>query len=318
MNRPTRRHRILAALAAGLVAGAVVLWLRFGGRSNFSDFDQLWVAARALLAGRDPYVVVPQYGYERPLYYPLPAVLVALPFSFAPMAFAHALFVAVGTAAFAYALTAQSWWPLMGIVGFAAVNALELGQWSLLASGIAGLPWLGWLAVVKPTTAGAVALAFIPATTRGRALLVNAGVAALLVVASFLVLPVWFSSWRAAVGGASHFFSPIRDPLGWVLPLSLLRWRRPEARMLFLLSCAPQSMALYEAAPLALVAQTRTESLVLVIGSAIARVTLGRMDHYTTLGEALRANAPTLILCLYLPALVIVLRRPNESENDPR
>ena len=312
-RRPTLRHRAMAASIAGLVAATVVLWLRFGGRSNFSDFDQLWIASRALFARQDPYVVVPHYGYQRPLYYPLPAVVVAMPFSFAPMAIAHALFVGVGTAAFAYALTAFSWWPLLGVFGFTAVNALELGQWSLLASGIAGLPWLGWLAVVKPTTAGAVALAFTPATIRGRAFVVNVAVALLLVVVSFLILPTWLESWRNAIGGASHFFSPIRHPIGWILALALLRWRRPEARMLFLLACAPQSMALYEATPLALIAQTRMEALVLVIGGAIARVMLQRMEQFATLADALHANAPILLLCLYVPALIIILRRPNES-----
>ena len=80
-----------------------------------------------------------------------------------------------------------------------------------------------------------------------------------------------------------------------------------------LLACAPQSMALYETAPLGLVARSRADAAVLVAGSVIAKLALKPVDSFPTLEAAFRASAPLLIACLYLPALVMVLRRPNDG-----
>ncbi len=48
-----------------------------------SDFDTLYHAAVHFLRGEDPYPVAPQWS-SCPLYYPFPAVIVAMPFSVLP------------------------------------------------------------------------------------------------------------------------------------------------------------------------------------------------------------------------------------------
>jgi hypothetical protein len=106
----------------------------------------------------------------------------------------------------------------------------------------------------------------------------------------------------------------VAHPLGLLILLAALRWRRPEARLVMLLGCAPQSMALYEAAPLGLVVRTRGEGIFLVGGSVVAKMALHSPDSYSTLDAAFRAGAPIFVACLYLPAVAIVLSRPNVGE----
>ena len=73
-----------AAVAVAAAAG-IVCWLSFRVPPvTSSDFDQLHIAARALLAGTDPYAAVAA-RQPFPLFYPLPAVLVAVPFAWLPL-----------------------------------------------------------------------------------------------------------------------------------------------------------------------------------------------------------------------------------------
>ncbi len=307
-EQPVQR-RVVVAVGIGLAAGFLGWRARASGAGNYSDFDLLWIAARFARAGRDPYQALPAMG-SLPLYYPLPAVLVVLPFAAAPMVVAYALFAGIGAGLMAYAVTAVGWWPLVTMLGYAATQSITLGQWSLASTAIAVLPGLAWLAIVKPTTAGAVAVAYLPRSIRGRALIVNLAIGAILMTASFVILPNWVSEWRAGLHTAHHYTMPITYPLGVPLVLALLRWRRPEARLIFFLALAPQSLIPYDTAPLALVVRTKFE--------AIAFVLLGALEQYLfdsgvsrDAAVAFHANAPTVLLLMYLPALVMVLRRPN-------
>ena len=304
--------RLVIAGVSGAAAFCLVLWLRIGGRSNFSDFDHLWVGARALWSGLDPYVVVPHLGYQRPLYYPAPAIIAALPFALFSMVVAHAAFAAVGTAFFAFALTRRNWWPLLGLLSFGTIDGIQLGQWSLLASGIAAVPALAWLAVIKPTTAAVAGAAYFPDVLRRRTLEQVLALSTMVTAASFLLLPQWPREWLHAVRSAQHFRAPATYAWGVVLLAALLRWRVPEARLVAFLALVPQSISLYETAPLGLVANTRREAMILVAGSVCAKLWLETAAKgHGNLADTLQLGAPAIIAFVYLPALLIVLRRPN-------
>ena len=62
-------------LALPLVAGAVaglLCWIAYRiPPASTSDFEPLWVAARALRAGQDPYDVVPTMGTRYPTFCPV-------------------------------------------------------------------------------------------------------------------------------------------------------------------------------------------------------------------------------------------------------
>src|SRR5688572_15015897 len=71
------------------------------------DFSYPWRAARALLAGENPYEVIKavgEYPFNSGLLYPLPAALVAAPFSQLRPEIAGALFVGLSSALLGWAI----------------------------------------------------------------------------------------------------------------------------------------------------------------------------------------------------------------------
>ena len=310
---PSRGERLLAALLVGAAAGALTLWIRLSGRSPFSDFDVMWLAGRALIAGRDPYAAVAA-GFHWPLHYPLPAAVLTLPFVVLPQIWAAGAWIAFGFGLLAYFLTARGWWALLCLASYPAVDCAQVAQWSPLVTTIAFVPWLAFLAVAKPTTGAVMAIAYANRTLERKTFLRAAGIAIVLVVASFIARPTWPSEWRRSIATAYHFTPIVFRPGGVILLTALLRWRRPEARLVALFAIMPQSMAPYDAMPLLLTICTRREALAVAWLSYLAlpflQTRVGTGIEFT---NAVEHNAPILLLTVYLPALVLVLRRANQG-----
>jgi hypothetical protein len=301
-----RWPRITASGAVGVAFGALPLQLRLNGRMLSFDFDQIWLAARALLHHADPYVAVAR-GFPMPLYYPLPAALVGVPFAIAPIEWAGPLFVAVGFAFLAYALLGRGWSALICLVNVPALQAALECHWSPVLSAAALLPWLGWLAAAKPTTGAITAGAYFSRRWFG----LNLVVAAMLVAVSLILWPPWIAEWLRALRGAHHFVPMVFRPGGALLLLALIRWRRPEARMLALMALIPQTGAAYDALPLALIPSNRYESLALGFLSFITVPFLLAPEATGDFARTMAHNQVIFIVALYLPALLAVLARSN-------
>jgi hypothetical protein len=296
---PRLARRAAAALAAAAWA-AVVVWLRYRHLppTATSDFDAAWAAARALRAGMNPYAAIQSPPWPWTLQYPLPAVLLASPFSFLPLDWARSLFMAVSVGLLAFGLSRRAWWPLIALLGGPILIAVFSVQWTPLLTAAALLPWLGAVWAAKPTT-GAGLFAAYP--SRGAVLggLVLTGLA-------FAVWPHWLEGWRHALIGAEQ--RPAAFRLGGVLLLlGLLRWRLPEGRQLAVLALVPLSPHLYEAVPLALVARSRRDMLALTLCG-----TLGVIAGYFWPPAHVPDHGPRqwaiMFLAGYLPALVVTLR----------
>ena len=308
---PSRRLRIMLALAVGLAAAAFN-WSTKAHIGLATDLQQLIVAARALSHGVDPYSVVgPGLTYDWPwrLLYPLPGVVVALPFSAGALSFGIGAmgFVFVSATTFAYALTRDGWYRLPMLMSVPALWAFWWAQWSPILAAATVLPWLGFAYAAKPTIGAAL---FLYRPDR-RALI---GVILLLAV-SFALYPPWLAEWLAAVRGSDldHFLVPIRWPGGPLVLLALLRWRRPEARLLVAMSCVPQSPTFYDMLPLAFVPITLRESVMLsVLTYVVMTVTAVAAPGYG-LTQNLQISGPASVLLIYLPCLIMILRRPNEG-----
>src|SRR5919201_3405304 len=109
---PSRRARVLVALAVGLAALALKWWVVRTGRWLESDFDQAWAAARYLLNGQDPYELIgPKHPFAGvwPFFYPLTTGIVAMPFAALPLAAARLAAAFLWSALFAYGLTRDGW-----------------------------------------------------------------------------------------------------------------------------------------------------------------------------------------------------------------
>lgn len=310
-----RRHRIAIAIVAGLVCGAVT------AQKNHlfpfpRDFGQVWFAARMLLHGTNPYPLVgPHLAYDWPwpLLYPLPAGVIAIPFAPLPLPWASVAFMALVGAAFGWALSAHGYGPIFGLFSASVHYAAETAQWSPLFAAATVVPWLGMFFIAKPTIGAAMFVAR-PSWWPVLGAVVFGGIA-------FLVVPTWPRDWLDAVHRNNQAWLPHHPyqipallPGGFLVLLALTRWRRPEARMLVALACVPQTPLQYEAVPLLLIPRTFWQSALLVGLSYAQHQTLQLItpEHGTPQPEYMDMSGMLVVLFLYLPCTLMVLRRPNE------
>ena len=308
MPPPTARLAVAVTLG---VMSATMVWTLYHGQPNaVSDWDQCWLAGRALLRGESPYGAVNAESSPWPLIYPLPAVLVSLPFTPVSLPLARALFAGVSSGFLAYALSTR-WLGLLPFISGAYVWSLISVQWAPLLIAAVLLPWLSALLLVKPTTGVALWIGW-----PRRAAIIGALV---LLAASFAVDPEWVTKWRAGVGSSVvYHVSPVMRPFGWVLLLALLRWRRPEGRFLTAFALIPQAAMPYDILPLLLIPQTFVERVVFVAGTQI----LALYGMATPQGGSPAAFAdklwPATLVLGYLPALLMLLRRNSVPEAETR
>lgn len=270
------------------------------------DFSYPWRAARALLAGDNPYEViraVGEYPFNSGLMYPLPAALVAMPFSQLRPEIAGALFVGVSSALLGWAMLRDCPHRLPLFVSAPFIQAVILGQWSPLLTAAALLPTLQFLAAAKPTV-GLAAWMYQPSRRA-----VIGGV--ILVALSFLVLPSWLGDWREAIGSTSKYRGPATTLLGCFLLLGLLRWRRREGRLFVAMSLIPQLPVFYDALILWLIPSTLWRSLALSAASWV-----GYLAWYPSRASPMQNEIafPFLVFTIYLPALILLLLLPAREE----
>jgi hypothetical protein len=165
------------------------------------------------------------------------------------------------------------------------------------------LPGTGLLAVCKPNLG--LALAFARPTKAA----IYGGVA--LLVGSLVFDPAWPQKWLANLRTMQGHPPPILTLAGVFLLLAALKWRREDARLVLGMAAVPQLPMFADQLPLMLVARTRVESMMLAllshVGGVIWLKTRSPDNHPS-------ANAALYVLAFaYYPALVLVLRRPNEG-----
>jgi hypothetical protein len=297
--------------AAGLVGlgSGLVCWLAYRlPPPSTSDFEQIWLGARVLLAGADPYAVVPTTGTRFPLFYPLTAVVVGIPFAPLPFAAARVLWAAATGAVFACAALRYGRGLPVALLSAGFLNAIVQGQWSPLLTAAVVLPSLSWLLAAKPSL-GAALFAGFP-TRRA----VIGGLA--LVGLTLVISPRWPIRWLEGLSATTHMTPLLVRPGGFLLLLALIRWRLPEARMLAALGCVPQTIGLYETLPLFLVPRTRWQGYALAALSyvaAFAQVAIIPRLPGMSLDDLLAGRWPVMLLCLYLPALIMVLLPRREA-----
>ena len=138
---------------------------------------------------------------------------------------------------------------------------------------------------------------------------------------SLVVMPSWPLAWYEAITGPFRNTAPHPSPVtqfggaGVLLLLALLRWRRPEARLLAMLACVPQLPFWADQLPLATVAESRREVIWSVLAGHIGFlawfVFAKKVEMYVPV------MAPYALAATYLPALFMVLRRPNVGPVPP-
>ena len=278
------------------------------GKPHPGDFAQTWYAARALLAGQDPYRLIGpgralEFDFE--FRYPLPAAVVAIPFAPLPRDVASGLFIGLGLACLAWILMRHGHAPLIGLVSAGVASAINSVQWSPVLAAATILTPLSILLVAKPT------IGFAMFVARPSWWAIGGGV--FMVAASFIAQPEWLAAWRAATSNHVGISALALHPGGALGLLALLKWRRPEARMLAALICVPMAPFLYETVPLLLIPRTWWEATLVVLASygVLAWGMRAPLSDYASLPTHVMNSANATALVLVPLATAIVLRRPN-------
>ncbi len=306
--------RVRYALAVALLTGAFTLLRTYFHPTWSTDLDQFWYACRAMFAGNDPYDAVgpgKTFDWTWPLFYPLPALLIASPLALVSLAAARILFSALGGFVVGYAIAPQ-WtrrWPLLLSMAFFA--AISRNQWSPYVLASAWIPIAGAIVVVKPNV-GLITLA----VQRRRALVLSLGVSALLVVASFVVRPHWLGTWLQLVRHAPNKEISLLQPFGFLLVLTLLAWRTTEGRVLAAMSVIPHTPSLYDLLPVFLTATTTRDTVVLAALTHVLHWSVLAFGPYTSRDAAFLSVAHWEVILVLLPALALILWRQFKSRNE--
>jgi len=296
-----RRERAALAVLIGVAAGlaAALAFLRVP-EMLARDFTYPWWGARALLDGQNPYEVIRPRGpapYDMWFMYPLTAAMAVTPLALLPAPVAGILFTALGAAAFTYVITAnglgRAWVLLSPSFGLAVV----LAQWTPLLVAAAFATPLAWALACKPTI-GAALFAYRP---RVRTAVIVASFVAL----AFIVQPDWLAEWLRTARTVGGHPAPAFRPLGALALLALLRWRRPEARLVAVLALVPQNLYFYDQLPLWLAARNGRQALLLTVTCWVAAVIVHAQCPVP--GSCGAEGERWVILLLYLPAAAIAL-----------
>lgn len=312
-NDPTVAQRLVVALLIATVAGAIH-YFRSADYGGVSDFTTLWYGGRLLSWRVDPYTLVGPHltiGTASALYYPAPALVAVIPFTILPFQWAGTLFVFISSLLLGYSATHDGWQRLPIFPSLVFVNSAQLGQWSIVMAAALFLPMLNFLAVVKPQSS----LPVVGSATSRTAWVSAIAGAAMLLAISFALVPGWPASWWSVLTATDYFHPPIATFGGAAIALVLLRWRRPEAWLVLIAACTPQTWYPYNGLLLLLVAFTYREACTLSLISSV-----GWLLSYVFLvggwrsDETRHAQFNLLIALGYLPAVIVVLRRPNEGD----
>ena len=300
------RTAILIALIAA-VGAALVSYAFATQQEGYGDFLAWWHGARVLLDGGDPYATPPNlapFFIDEQLFYPLTALVATVPFARLPYHIALASFFGIGSGLLAYGVVRTAPHRLALFCSFPFLMAAQLGHWSPYLAAALLLPAAGFLIAVKPNL-GLAALVTRPS----RAMILGALV---LLVISISAMPSWPGRWMGAMSEAPPHLLPVATWLGAPLVLAVLRWRRPEARLLLAMSLVPQTAMFADQLMLFLVPQNRRQSLILaligIVGGIAWMVRLRAGGHPALVG------GPYVVASLYLPALVVLLRQQNVGE----
>lgn len=283
-------------MAIGVVSGTLCWVFLHHFQLGGADFSWTHRAARALLAGDNPYANTPPGTIP----YPLPAAIVALPVAPFPVDIAAALFFGIGSGLLALGLIRQGPERLLIFFAYPYWAALMTAQWTPLIMCAAFFPLAFAFTVAKPQIGMPVALTHLSRT--------GLIAAAALLLASIVLRPRWPLEWTSQLHGYQHFVPLLVMP-GPLLALALWRWRDRDARLLFLACILPQRW-FYDPFVLWLIPKTRRSILATVVCSWA--VGLWRWNH---IPHTMQQVGLWCVLGFYLPMLVVVLVRTRNGNS---
>lgn len=307
---PPMRERVLVALAIATAAGLLSLYM-MQRPAFWPDFVYPWHAARLWSAGIDPYHAIAEIRKEPftvPLYYPFPTVLAAWPVSGLPLHQAGAVFMASSCGLLAFLLTRGGWWRLWMLANPGLVLALGVGQFSPLLAAAAVVPAFGWFGMLKPN----IGLALLASRFSWRTTLIMGSIG----IASVLILPTWPLAWLHGLQTLEGHAPPVWGSAAVGL-VALTRWRRSDARLLVAMLCVPQLLFFMDQLPLQSVARTRQEQAMLALMASLGFLAFVVWAWQHPLQPYVPMAQNFVLVSCYVPALVLIMRRPGSDGEPP-
>ena len=305
---PRLSWRVAVALLFALAAGAICWRAQYVAHALGGDYLMIWRATHIALDGGDPYRLMwwmELPALHTPFNYPLPAVGMGLPFVWLRQQNAAIAFVACSAGLLGFAITRRNLDRIGILLSVPFIFAAQLSQTSFLILALALFPAAAGLTGMKPN----IGLALF--AWRPRWWTVFSG--GLLLFGTIVISPEWPAEWLALVRSSPTHSAPIATGVGALALLAVLRWRRPEARLLIAMTLIPHGLYFYDELPLWLIASSRRDALLLTGASWIGWV----LWVATSSGAGaphLRDAATWLVASLYLSCLWLVLRRPNVGQ----
>lgn len=307
-----RRPEAIGALGVGLLALLVSLARTLHEPSWPTDLDQWYYAAQALLRGGNPYDAVgpdKAFAWDWSLHYPISTVLLTAPLTVLSVQAARVVFSAAGGAMLGYALGKDQFRRLGLVLSAAFLIAVSRNQWSLFITAAYFTP----LAVVFLAAKPNMAVPFVAGVTGWRAVRWLVAIGTLAALVTIAVRPSGVQEWLGILKRMQYIVSPAMRPFGWLYALALLKWRRADARIFLGLVLVPQTPSLYDLLPLFIITRSvREVSMLTLLTHALffGIVVLGPFTDFNRYAYEL-GNLSTFVI--YLPVLVMLLRRPNVS-----
>jgi hypothetical protein len=293
------RTRVLIGLGIGFISAGICYYLlSISSEENWAgDFTWAYLGAQYLLDGMNPYEG--DFPRTDPLFYPLPALFAAIPFTIFRPEIAGALFTGISSGILGFAVTRFGYRYLPLFISAPFFMTLITAQWAPLLLAAAFLPFLLPLVIAKPSLGAALLLSW-PNRYAIAALAVIIGI-------SLLILPRWPLDWFESLQATSHPAALFILPGPFVL-LALLCWRRPEARFLLLMAIIPQRLFFYDQLLLWLVVKSARQSLYFALATWV-----GLIGWVVTQPVDRVENAePWVVAFVFIPATVVVLLNDRE------
>ena len=172
------------------------------------------------------------------------------------------------------------------------------------------IPSIALIAAAKPQSSAAI----VGSSPSRLALFASLVGGFVLIGFSFVLLPHWFAEWRHMVGTTNYFVAPIARTGGVAIALVLLRWRRSDAWLVMIAACLPQTWYPYNGLLLLVVAETYREACALsLFSSAVWMMVYLLIPGEMRTDQTRELWGTLLVASSYLPATLLVLRRPNEG-----
>lgn len=301
----TTAHRIIVSLSIGILAGIGVYFLPVStiyDGAHLGDLLPPLFSMKNFVAGQPVYGG--QYFNNIPITpYPFTMILALYPFSLLPLTLAGPVFFALVSATFAYSLLYDGKpWRLLVLLSPPYILSLYGVQVVPLLCSAYIIPFLLPLASFKPQIG-------MMLCASGNWKYKYFIVSILYVLLCFAVYPAWLTDWLT-YGNFSYYEGkiPVLCGAGFLLLLSMYRWRDRRSRLLAAMSLIPQRLW-YDQLMLFFIPETFPQLCVLLAGSWFSLMVSIKCGWLWQAGMQHSGSWLMVVHFVYLPALFMVFKK---------